>query len=161
MHPSIDYISFVLFLSGAYASRSVYVVPALQSTGLEDGTLEHPFSTVEQARDYLRTKSTGAIGRVALYPTYHFSTGRTLSFDERDCSTLYTSISVEERRQIPQNRKAGLVPLSLPVISGGVQLTDWTVNRTVTTRSLSQPLEGNGSPTFRSGACECLVRCQQ
>jgi hypothetical protein len=105
------------------ASLSIYVVPSSLASDQQDGSLQYPFSTVAQARDYLRAIS--APRRVALYPTYHFVEQHTLTFDERDHSTIYTRMTDYERDQVRQQGRQDLIELDYPVISGGVRLTEW------------------------------------
>jgi hypothetical protein len=118
-------ISLFYIINFAFGSLSIYVVPSLLSTSREDGTLEYPFSTIEQARDYLRTTFPSSLRRVALYPTYHFINNHTLTLDERDHSTIYTKMTDDERNKIHVSRKQNLIELDFPVISGGVRLTEW------------------------------------
>ncbi len=129
-------ISSFYIINYVCGSFSIYVVPSSQSVSREDGTLENPFSTIEQARDYLRTTFRLSFQRVALYPTYHFLKDHQLIFDERDHLTIYTKMSDNERNQIRLERKQNLIELDLPVISGGVRLTDWINNKGVCGRNI-------------------------
>ncbi|CAF1125316.1 unnamed protein product [Adineta ricciae] len=115
----------------ALSSPTIYVVPSLRSIGNEDGTLKNPFATIEQARDHLRTIFRDSIQRVALYPTYHYLNGRTLSLDERDHSTIYTAMSNNERNQITFERRRDLIELEFPIISGGIHLINWTIDEQI------------------------------
>ncbi|CAF1058114.1 unnamed protein product [Rotaria sp. Silwood1] len=110
-------------------SFSIYVVPSSLETSRKDGSLEYPFSTIEQARDYLRTIIRLSYRRVALYPTYHFIKNHTLIFDERDHLTIYTTMTHEERNKIQLLRKNSLIELDFPIISGGIRLTNWINNK--------------------------------
>jgi hypothetical protein len=67
--------------------------------------LEYPFSTIEQARDYLRKSFRSSFPRVVLYPTYHFIKDHTLTFDERDYLKIYTKMTENERNQIHLSRR--------------------------------------------------------
>ncbi|CAF1361613.1 unnamed protein product [Rotaria magnacalcarata] len=122
------YILLFLIINLTFASFSIsiYVVPSsLPLNGGEDGTLENPFSTVEQARDYLRTIIRSSFRRVALYPTYHFVKYHTLIFDERDHLTIYTTMTRDEQNRIQSSRKTNFIELDFPIISGGIHLTNW------------------------------------
>ncbi|CAF3582752.1 unnamed protein product [Rotaria sordida] len=112
-----------------FASFSIYVVPSSLTTSREDGSLKYPFSTIEQARDYLRTIIRLSYRRVALYPTYHFVKNYTLIFDERDHLTIYTTMTYNERNQIQLSRKKYFIELDFPIISGGIRLTNWINNK--------------------------------
>jgi len=118
-------ISLFYIINFAFGSFSIYVVPSTSPTNREDGTLEYPFSTIEQARDYLRTIFRLSFRRVVLYPTYHFIKDYTLTFDERDYLTIYTKMTDNERNQIQLLRKKNLIELDFPIISGGIRLTNW------------------------------------
>ncbi len=125
--------SIALFniINFSFGSLSVYVVPSTLSTIVEDGTLEYPFSSIEQARNYLRTIFRSSYQRVVLYPTYHFVKDNTLTFDERDYLTIYTKMTENEQNQIELSRKQNLIELDFPIISGGVRLTNWIDNKGV------------------------------
>jgi len=125
--------SIALFniINFSFGSLSVYVVPSTLSTIIEDGSLEYPFSSIEQARDYLRTIFRSSYQRVVLYPTYHFVKDNTLTFDERDYLTIYTKMTENEQNQIELSRKQNLIELDFPIISGGVRLTNWINNKGV------------------------------
>jgi len=125
--------SIALFniINFSFGSLSVYVVPSTLSTIVEDGTLEYPFSSIEQARNYLRTIFRSSYQRVVLYPTYHFVKDNTLTFDERDYLTIYTKMTENEQNQIELSRKKNLIELDFPIISGGVRLTNWINNKGV------------------------------
>jgi len=125
MHLFTFCILFFYIINFTFGSVSIYVVPSLLPTSREDGTLEYPFSTIEQARDYLRTIFRSSYRRVVLYPTYHFIKDHTLTFDERDSLTIYTKMTENERNQIQLSRKQNLIELDFPIISGGIQLTNW------------------------------------
>jgi hypothetical protein len=118
----------------AFGSLSIYVVPSFFPTNREDGTLEYPFSTIEQARDNLRRTFRLSLQRIALYPTYHFVNNHTLTFDERDSLTIYTKMTDNEQKQIHLSRKKNLIELDFPIISGGIRLTDWINNKGVHTK---------------------------
>jgi hypothetical protein len=125
--------SIALFniINFSFGSLSVYVVPSTLSTIVEDGTLEYPFSSIEQARNYLRTIFRSSYQRVVLYPTYHFVKDNTLTFDERDYLTIYTKMTENEQNQIELSRKQNLIELDFPIISGGIRLTNWINNKGV------------------------------
>ncbi len=93
--------------------------------------MEYPFSTIEQARDYLRKSFRSSFRRLVLYSTYHFIKDHTLIFDERDYLTIYTKMTENERYQIHLSRKYNLIELDFPIISGGIHLTNWTSDKGV------------------------------
>ena len=131
MHLWMFYIFLLCIIRSTLSLPTIYVVPSLRSIGGEDGTLEKPFATIKQARDYLRAIFRNSIQRIALYPTYHYLNGQTLSFDERDHSTIYTTMSDNERNQVKFERRRNLIELEFPIISGGIPLTDWTIDNQV------------------------------
>lgn len=131
MHLLTLYIWLFYIIHFVSASFSIYVVPSSLPTSQEDGSLEYPFSTIEQARDYFRKVFHLSFQRVALYPTYHFLQNYTLTFDERDHLTIYTKMTNDEQNQIQLSRKENLIELDFPIISGGVQLTNWTNDKGV------------------------------
>lgn len=126
-------LSIFLFniINFSFGSLSIYVVPSTLSPIVEDGTLEYPFSRIEQARDYLRTIVRTSFQQVVLYPTYHFVNENTLTFDEHDYLTIYTKMTENEQNQIKLSRKQNLIELDYPIISGGVRLTNWINNKGV------------------------------
>jgi hypothetical protein len=131
MHLFTYCISLFYIINLTFGSFSIYVVPSVFPTIREDGSLEYPFSTIEQARDYLRKSFRSSFRRVVLYPTYHFIKDHTLTFDERDYLTIYTKMTENERNQIDLSRRYNLIKLDFPVISGGIQLTNWTNDKGV------------------------------
>ena len=124
-------ISLFYIINCTFGSFSIYVVPSAFPASREDGSLEYPFSTIEQARDYLRKSFRSSFQRVALYSTYHFIKDHTLIFDERDYLTIYTKMTENEQNQIHLSRKYHLIELDFPIISGGIQLTNWTNDKQV------------------------------
>ncbi|CAF0853613.1 unnamed protein product [Adineta steineri] len=126
MHLFTYCILLLYIINYTYGSYSIYVVPSLSiSNNEETGTLENPFSTIEQARNYLRTIFRLSKYRIALYSTYHFLKNHTLSFDEHDHLITFTKMSDNERNQIQLERKQNIIELDFPIISGGIRLTDW------------------------------------
>ncbi|UJR10803.1 hypothetical protein I4U23_014991 [Adineta vaga] len=156
MHFSTFYILVFHVINYAFTLSSIYVVPNLQPISKEDGSLQNPFSKIEHARNYLRMLSRTTVQRVALYPTYHFLNNHTLSFDERDHLTIYTKMSDNERNQISFDRKQNLIELDFPIISGGIRLTDWTIDKEIwrirlpTSLSTVTQLFVNGQRAIRS-----------
>lgn len=130
---------------------SVYVIPSIVSHNEGDGTLDNPFSSIDRARDYLRQEPCSSVRRVALYPTYYFLSDRPLIFDQRDAWTVYTQMTKEEKRSISVDRKQHLIELETPVISGGIQLTDWTDDRGVSENQSVPFLEQHAWNLPRSG----------
>jgi hypothetical protein len=131
MHLFTFGISLFYIINFTFGSFSIYVVPSAFPTSREDGSLEYPFSTIEQARDYLRRSFRSSFRRVVLYPTYHFIKDHTLIFDERDYLAIYTKMTENERNQIHLSRKYNLIELDFPIISGGIHLTNWTNDKGV------------------------------
>jgi hypothetical protein len=140
MHLVAFCISLFYFLSFTSGFTSVFVVPSSLSASEQDGSLEYPFSTIEQARNYFRTTITSSplsFRRVALYPAYHFVRDHTLTFDERDHLTIYTKMTEDERSQVQLRNKQDLIELDFPVISGGIRLTDWVNDKGVCITNIS------------------------
>ena len=131
MHLFTRWILLFRVIKFTFSSSSVYIVPSASPTNGEDGSLENPFSTIEQARDCLRESSRSSFQRVALYPTYYFLKDHPLKFDERDYLTIYTKMTENERNRIHLSRKYSLIELDFPIISGGIRLTNWTNDRGV------------------------------
>lgn len=107
-------------------SLDIYVVPTQTDSQQLDGTLEKPFTTIQQALNYLRSKSSTGKRRVALYPTYHFVNEDTIQLDNRDSSTIFTYMTESERKKLSTHRSVNLIELDIPIISGGIRLDKWT-----------------------------------
>ena len=92
---------------------TVYVSPTGKDTGR--GTADHPFKTLEHARDYVRDAKSRAHGDIHVRlksGTYQLS--RTFALTARDSGTDGQRIVYEA------------APGAHPVISGGKQVTGWT-----------------------------------
>ena len=99
----------------AATQATYYISPTGDDSN--SGTLLQPFKTVEYAKNIVRTINNNMTGNIYIYllgGTYNIS--QTLSFDESDSGTngydvIYSAYNAE-----------------VPVISGGVQVIDWTVH---------------------------------
>lgn len=131
MHLLVVLISLLCMVNCSFELFSIYVVPSFIETTKQDGTLQNPFSTIAQARDYFRQNSSSSWRRIALYPTYHFLENHSLIFDQQDSQSIYTKMTNNERNQIPLIRRKNLTELDIPIISGGIRLTNWTNNQGV------------------------------
>ena len=139
-NPMLFLILFVIeqYGSGAIGlSKEVYVVPFPSIVGDSgDGSLFHPYSSLRQALDHIKAEYDQDIRSrekttINLYPTHHFLGD--IQLEQVHSHTQITTMKMNETlfyeeilAQEQTHRK-----LSRAVISGGIQVTNWTkVNET-------------------------------
>ena len=120
-----------------HPSKQLYVTPFPSVFGnAGDGSLSHPYSSLQQALDRIERdfyQDIGSVHRttVNLYPTYHFighvHLGRAHSHTRLTTMNISDVLAYEKfLLHIPKNER-----LSTAIISGGVRVTGWTkVNET-------------------------------
>jgi parallel beta-helix repeat protein len=110
----------------------LYVVPFPSLLGNNgDGSLAHPYSSLQQAldhieRDYHQGIATSHKTTINLYPTYHFV--GTVRFGQAHSHTRLTTMSAEETVAYKElaTRERTHRRLLTASISGGVSVTGWT-----------------------------------
>jgi len=116
----IFFINVVLLNSFSFASP-LYVVPFVSSNENEnDGSILHPFSSIQQALDHVQQET------IYLYPTYYFLTNIRLhqAHSYMQLTTMNSTDAdfydtlLDHHHTYPRLTKA--------VISGGMPITNWT-----------------------------------
>jgi hypothetical protein len=113
-------------------STKLYVVPFATLLGSDaDGSLAHPYSSIQQALDHVernRNQDITAMRRttINLYPTYHFV--NTIRFDQAHSHTRLTTMSDEDTVFYEELAARENTYQRLPTasISGGIPVTGWT-----------------------------------
>ena len=109
----------------------LYVVPFLPAKDNSDGSLMHPYSSLQQALDhiehqYLQTTFPRQRTTIHLYPTYYFAA--TVHFHQAHSHTRLTTMSATDAAFYEKRTTAEHPYQRLPsaTISGGVPITNWT-----------------------------------
>ena len=106
-------------------SKQLFVVPfATLFSQHSDGSLLHPYSSIQQALDSIQHEHS----TVYLYPTYYFS--NPIQLNSKHSHTRLTTMSIENatfyERLTADRTIHHLQRLQTAVISGGVPITGWT-----------------------------------
>jgi hypothetical protein len=113
-------------------STQLYVVPFPTLLGNDaDGSLIHPYSSIQQALDYIERNYHHDIAAmrqttINLYPTHHFVS--TIKFDQAHSHTRVTTMNTEDTAFYDQLTVSEHTYQRLPTasISGGIPVTGWT-----------------------------------
>ncbi|CAF1333226.1 unnamed protein product [Adineta ricciae] len=143
-------IFFVLIISNLlYTIHSIppslpsqlYVVPfRIFSEGNADGSVDRPYTSIQQALDHIDTDRKQRI-IINLYPTYHFV--NTITFTEQHSRIRLTTMNNEiasfyEKIAINDSEYSRLPHAS---ISGGIPITGWTTTGgNIYTATVPQPI---------------------
>ena len=137
--------------STSFSSIELYVVPfpSLLGNGSEDGSLAHPYSSLQQALDHVerhsdRDSTSIRITTIYLYPTYHFVS--TIRLGQAHSHIRLTTMNAVDTLFYAQLAKREHIHRQLPTarISGGIPVTGWTalINNTYKA-NITQPIFAN------------------